>query len=59
MTGPAPLPEERAGAPLRAMVTGSDSGTGAATAVALAGGGADLGITDRSMALPRASGPKP
>ena len=42
---PTPLPEERAGAPLRAIVTGSDSGIGAATAVALAGGGADVGIT--------------
>ena len=42
---PAPLPEERAGAPLRAIVTGSDSGIGRATAVALAGGGVDVGIT--------------
>ncbi|WP_280405329.1 SDR family oxidoreductase [Nocardia brasiliensis] len=45
MTTPAPLPEDRAGAPLRAVVTGSDSGIGAAIAVALAGGGVDVGIT--------------
>ncbi|MCP2315381.1 hypothetical protein APR12_000711 [Nocardia amikacinitolerans] len=45
MATTAPLPEERAGAPLRAVVTGSDSGIGAAVAVALAGGGADVGIT--------------
>ncbi|QQQ78578.1 SDR family oxidoreductase [Saccharothrix sp. 6-C] len=41
----APLPQERAGAPLRAVVTGSDSGIGRAVAVALAGGGVDVGIT--------------
>ncbi|WP_406274604.1 SDR family oxidoreductase [Nocardia sp. NBC_00881] len=44
----APLPQDRVGAPLRAVVTGSDSGIGAATAVALAGGGADVGITFHS-----------
>ncbi|MEV6322897.1 SDR family oxidoreductase [Nocardia sp. NPDC051787] len=44
----APLPEDRAGAPLRAVVTGSDSGIGAAVAVALAGGGTDVGLTFRS-----------
>lgn len=41
----APLPEERIGAPLRAVVTGSDSGIGEGTAIALAGGGVDVGIT--------------
>ncbi|MBF6080276.1 SDR family oxidoreductase [Nocardia cyriacigeorgica] len=41
----APLPKERIGAPLRAVVTGSDSGIGRAVAVALAGGGVDVGIT--------------
>jgi len=41
----APLPEERIGAPLRAIVTGSDSGIGEATAIALGGGGVDVGIT--------------
>ncbi|GGS47366.1 SDR family oxidoreductase [Actinokineospora fastidiosa] len=41
----APLPEDRRGAPLRALVTGADSGIGRATAVALAGGGVDVGIT--------------
>ncbi|CCF63854.1 SDR family oxidoreductase [Nocardia cyriacigeorgica] len=41
----APLPKERIGAPLRAVVTGSDSGIGRAIAVALAGGGVDVGIT--------------
>ncbi|WP_280459370.1 SDR family oxidoreductase [Nocardia carnea] len=41
----APLPRERIGAPLRAVVTGSDSGIGRAVAVALAGGGVDVGIT--------------
>ncbi|CAM4071727.1 SDR family oxidoreductase [Nocardia ninae] len=50
MTTPAPLPEDRAGAPLRAVVTGSDSGIGAAIAVALAGGGVDVGITYHSDA---------
>ncbi|WP_063018614.1 SDR family oxidoreductase [Nocardia niwae] len=44
----APLPEERAGAPRRAVVTGGDSGIGAAIAVALAAGGADVGLTFRS-----------
>ncbi|MBF6465671.1 SDR family oxidoreductase [Nocardia beijingensis] len=44
----APLPEERAGAPRRAVVTGGDSGIGAAIAVALAAGGTDVGITFRS-----------
>lgn len=41
----APLSKERIGAPLRAVVTGSDSGIGRAVAVALAGGGVDVGIT--------------
>ncbi|MGZ3146001.1 SDR family oxidoreductase [Lentzea chajnantorensis] len=41
----APLPQDRAGAPLRAVVTGADSGIGKAVAVALAGGGVDVGIT--------------
>ncbi|MBF6323123.1 SDR family oxidoreductase [Nocardia cyriacigeorgica] len=41
----APLPKERIGAPLRAVVTGSDSGIGRAIAVALGGGGVDVGIT--------------
>ncbi|MFF3228332.1 SDR family oxidoreductase [Nocardia suismassiliense] len=50
MATPAPLPEDRAGAPLRAVVTGSDSGIGAAIAVALAGGGVDVGITYHSDA---------
>ncbi|MCM6771991.1 SDR family oxidoreductase [Nocardia sp. CDC159] len=45
MTTSARLPHERTGAPLRAVVTGSDSGIGAAIAVALAGGGVDVGIT--------------
>ncbi|WP_063059135.1 SDR family oxidoreductase [Nocardia sienata] len=44
----APLPKERIGAPLRAVVTGSDSGIGRAIAVALAGGGVDVGITYHS-----------
>ncbi|WP_159840448.1 SDR family oxidoreductase [Nocardia sp. CY41] len=44
----APLPEERAGAPRRAVVTGGDSGIGAAIAVALAAGGTDVGLTFRS-----------
>ncbi|MBW4722474.1 SDR family oxidoreductase [Saccharothrix obliqua] len=44
----APLPEERVGAPQRAIVTGSDSGIGRAIAVALAGGGVDVGITYHS-----------
>jgi NAD(P)-dependent dehydrogenase (short-subunit alcohol dehydrogenase family) len=42
---PAPLPQDRAGAPLHAVVTGSDSGIGRAIAVALAGGGVDVGVT--------------
>lgn len=50
MATTAPLPQERAGAPLRAVVTGSDSGIGAAIAVALAGGGVDVGITYHSDA---------
>jgi NAD(P)-dependent dehydrogenase (short-subunit alcohol dehydrogenase family) len=41
----APLPQDRAGAPLYAVVTGSDSGIGKAIAIALAGGGVDVGIT--------------
>lgn len=41
----APLPHEQAGKPATAIVTGSDSGIGRATAVALAGGGVDVGIT--------------
>ncbi|GAA1276212.1 SDR family oxidoreductase [Saccharothrix xinjiangensis] len=41
----APLPEDRTGAPLRAVVTGADSGIGRAIAVAFAGGGVDVGIT--------------
>ncbi|MGM1061850.1 SDR family oxidoreductase, partial [Saccharothrix sp. Mg75] len=41
----APLPQDRAGTPLRAVVTGADSGIGKAIAVALAGGGVDVGIT--------------
>ncbi|GAA4438406.1 SDR family oxidoreductase [Actinokineospora soli] len=41
----APLPGERVGAPMRAVVTGADSGIGKATAVALARGGVDVGIT--------------
>ncbi|MEO6090533.1 MAG: SDR family oxidoreductase [Umezawaea sp.] len=41
----APLPDDRSGTPLRAVVTGSDSGIGRAVAVALARGGTDIGIT--------------
>jgi NAD(P)-dependent dehydrogenase (short-subunit alcohol dehydrogenase family) len=41
----APLPEERPDTPRRAVVTGSDSGIGRAVAVALARGGADVGVT--------------
>ncbi|GAA5071972.1 SDR family oxidoreductase [Nocardia iowensis] len=48
MATTAPLPQDRAGAPLRAVVTGSDSGIGKAIAVALAGGGVDIGITFHS-----------
>ncbi|MGX7825773.1 SDR family oxidoreductase [Actinokineospora sp. 24-640] len=42
---PAPLPQDRGGAPRRALVTGSDSEIGRATAVALARVGVDVGIT--------------
>ncbi len=45
MTTIAPLPQDRAGAPTRAVITGADSGIGKAVAVALAGGGVDVGIT--------------
>jgi NAD(P)-dependent dehydrogenase (short-subunit alcohol dehydrogenase family) len=45
MSSITPLPQDRAGAPLSAVVTGSDSGIGRAIAVALAGGGVDVGIT--------------
>ncbi|MEV0682120.1 SDR family oxidoreductase [Actinosynnema sp. NPDC050436] len=41
----APLPEDRSGLPRTAIVTGADSGIGKAVAVALAGGGVDVGIT--------------
>lgn len=44
MNTPAPLPEDAA-PPRAAVVTGSDSGIGEAIAVALAGGGLDVGIT--------------
>jgi NAD(P)-dependent dehydrogenase (short-subunit alcohol dehydrogenase family) len=44
MTLPAPLPGE-APSPQTAVVTGADSGIGRAVAVALAGGGLDVGIT--------------
>ncbi|MBN9748291.1 SDR family oxidoreductase [Amycolatopsis sp. A1MSW2902] len=44
MVAPAPLPEEADG-PRTAVVTGADSGIGRAVAVALAGGGVDVGIT--------------
>jgi NAD(P)-dependent dehydrogenase (short-subunit alcohol dehydrogenase family) len=53
MTAIAPLPEDRIGSPRTAVVTGADSGIGRAVAVALAGGGVDVGITyhrDRSGA---------
>jgi NAD(P)-dependent dehydrogenase (short-subunit alcohol dehydrogenase family) len=40
-----PIPTEQDGRPLRAIVTGSDSGIGRAVAVAFAGGGLDVGIT--------------
>ncbi|WP_084424443.1 SDR family oxidoreductase [Kibdelosporangium aridum] len=45
MSTVAPLPWDRAGAPMYAVVTGADSGIGKAVAVALAGGGVDVGIT--------------
>ncbi|MDQ0380696.1 SDR family oxidoreductase [Amycolatopsis thermophila] len=45
MTHTAPLPDEQAGRPRTAIVTGSDSGIGRAVAVALGGGGVDVGIT--------------
>ncbi|CAM3916650.1 SDR family oxidoreductase [Kibdelosporangium persicum] len=45
MSTVAPLPQDRAGAPMYAVVTGGDSGIGKAVAVALAGGGVDVGIT--------------
>ncbi|NKY28660.1 SDR family oxidoreductase [Nocardia gamkensis] len=48
MATTAPLPEDRAGAPRRAVVTGGDSGIGAAIAVALAVGGTDVGLTFHS-----------
>ncbi|MGW5379464.1 SDR family oxidoreductase [Nocardia sp. NPDC003999] len=48
MATTAPLPEERAGTPRRAVVTGGDSGIGASIAVALAAGGTDVGLTFHS-----------
>jgi NAD(P)-dependent dehydrogenase (short-subunit alcohol dehydrogenase family) len=45
MTSTAPLPAEQDGRPRTAIVTGSDSGIGRAIAVALGGGGVDVGIT--------------
>ncbi|WP_163513214.1 SDR family oxidoreductase [Fodinicola acaciae] len=45
MTTDAPLPHEQDGRPRTAIVTGSDSGIGRAVAVALAGGGVDVGVT--------------
>ncbi|MBB4689163.1 SDR family oxidoreductase [Amycolatopsis jiangsuensis] len=47
MADPAPLPGETDG-PRTAIVTGADSGIGRAVAVALAGGGLDVGITYHS-----------
>ncbi|WP_199430117.1 SDR family oxidoreductase [Qaidamihabitans albus] len=47
MSRPAPLPEQT-DQPRTAVVTGSDSGIGRAIAVALAGGGLDVGITYHS-----------
>ncbi|WP_329064315.1 SDR family oxidoreductase [Amycolatopsis sp. NBC_01480] len=44
MANPAPLPGDLDG-PRTAVVTGADSGIGRAVAVALAGGGLDVGIT--------------
>jgi NAD(P)-dependent dehydrogenase (short-subunit alcohol dehydrogenase family) len=41
----APLPDDGEWRPTTAVVTGSDSGIGRAVAVALAGGGIDVGIT--------------
>ncbi|MGW5720925.1 SDR family oxidoreductase [Amycolatopsis sp. NPDC003865] len=49
MSLPAPLPADAA-SPRRAVVTGADSGIGRAVAVALAGGGLDVGITYHSDA---------
>ncbi|MEV6641583.1 SDR family oxidoreductase [Amycolatopsis sp. NPDC051371] len=49
MSLPAPLPAEAA-SPRRAVVTGADSGIGRAVAVALAGGGLDVGLTYHSDA---------
>jgi NAD(P)-dependent dehydrogenase (short-subunit alcohol dehydrogenase family) len=46
---PAPLPAEAA-SPRCAVVTGADSGIGRAVAVALAGGGLDVGVTYHSDA---------
>jgi NAD(P)-dependent dehydrogenase (short-subunit alcohol dehydrogenase family) len=42
---PAPLPQDQAGRPRTAIVTGSDSGIGRAVAAAFAGAGVDVGIT--------------
>ncbi|GAA5166986.1 MULTISPECIES: SDR family oxidoreductase [Amycolatopsis] len=50
MTHTAPLPQDQAGRPRTAIVTGSDSGIGRAIAVALGGGGVDVGITYHSDA---------
>jgi NAD(P)-dependent dehydrogenase (short-subunit alcohol dehydrogenase family) len=60
----APLPEDHPDLPLRAVVTGSDSGIGRAVAVALAHAGADVGVTyhqdadgaERTAAEVRAAG---
>lgn len=45
MTHTAPLPSEQRGKPSTAIVTGADSGIGRSVALALAGGGVDVGIT--------------
>ncbi|GHF39020.1 hypothetical protein FHX82_006624 [Amycolatopsis bartoniae] len=50
MTHTAPLPQDQAGRPRTAIVTGSDSGIGRAIAAALGGGGVDVGITYHSDA---------